>query len=329
VPEATRCPGCGGDVAPDFLSCPACRRLVHAERLKALAAEAERAEAEAGYGRALRTWREALALLPSDSKQHDAVSAKIDILGAKGGVDATPAPPAEKGWKGVAGLGVLGVSFLLGKGKLLFLGLTKLSTLLSMFVSVAAYWAQWGWAFAVGLIVSIYIHEMGHVAAFRRYGIPASAPMFIPGLGAFIRGGSYPVTPKEDNRVGLAGPWWGLGTAAAAWLISLAAAWPLGAALAKSGAWINLFNLVPLGFLDGGRGFRSLSRVQRWAAAAAILTAYALSEEKLLLLLLAGAVLRAFGADASKKPDRGGLLAYVVLVGGLSALARLPVPGIP
>lgn len=316
-------------MAPDFLSCPSCRRLVHAERLKALAAEAERAEAEERFGPAMKAWREALALLPADAKQYDAVSAKIDLLGSKGGVEAAPAPAAEKGWKGVAGLGILGLSFLLGKGKLLLLGLTKLSTLLSMFVSVAAYWAQWGWAFAAGLIVSIYIHEMGHVAAFRRYGIPASAPMFIPGLGAFIRGGSYPVTPREDARVGLAGPWWGLGAAVAAWLISLAAAWPLGAALAKSGAWINLFNLLPLGFLDGGRGFRSLTRVQRWGAAAAILTAYAVSEEKLLLLLLAGAILRAFGSDAAKKPDRGGMLAYVVLVGALAALSRLPVPGFP
>ena len=69
------------------------------------------------------------------------------------------------------------VLLLLTKGKFLLLGLTKMGTLLTMLASLGVYWAMYGWAFALGLIVSIYIHEMGHVAAIRRYGFPASAPM--------------------------------------------------------------------------------------------------------------------------------------------------------
>ena len=131
----------------------------------------------------------------------------------------------------MAGLGFVGMLiwklkvvllFVLTKGKLLLLGLTKSSTFLSMFASFAVYWAAWGWPFALGLVVSIYIHEMGHVDALRRYGFKATAPMFIPGLGALIRLQQHPTNPAEDARIGLAGPLWGMGAALACYLLFLA-----------------------------------------------------------------------------------------------------------
>lgn len=335
MPETLRCGGCGWEVAPDFLSCPSCRRLVHAERLKALSAEAERAEGDGRAGDALRLWREALALLPADSRQHAAVGGRIDLLGPRAGPEAAPAPARRGSWAAVAGLGAAALfvwkfkfilGFLLTKGKLLLLGLTKMSTLLSMLLSFGAYWTVWGWAFALGLLVSIYIHEIGHVSALRRYGIPASAPMFIPGFGAFIRAGAYPMTPREDCRVGLAGPVWGLGAAVAAALLSFAADWPLGAALARTGAWINLFNLLPAWSLDGGRGFRSLTRAQRGWAAAGVAVAWFVSEESLLVLLLLAALWQTLAVPAAATPDRGGLALYLFLIGALAALTRLPVP---
>jgi len=108
------------------------------------------------------------------------------------------------------------------KGKLLLLGLTKISTLASMLAFFAVYWSLFGWRFALGFVMSIYIHEMGHVMALRRYNIAASAPMFIPFFGAFVRMKQYPGNVGEDARVGLAGPIWGLGSAVAAWLAALA-----------------------------------------------------------------------------------------------------------
>src|SRR5262249_16684796 len=160
--------------------------------------------------------------------------------------------------------------FLLTKAKLLVFGLTKVTTLFSMLLSLGVYWTQWGWQFALGLVISIYIHEMGHVAALQRFGIPATAPMFIPGLGAFVRLRQYPATPQEDARVGLAGPLWGLGAALAAYVVFLATGWSSWAAIARVGAWINLFNLLPVWQLDGSRGFRALSRGQRWLAVLAL-----------------------------------------------------------
>src|SRR5206468_952877 len=73
------------------------------------------------------------------------------------------------------------------------------------------------WKFALGLVASIYVHEMGHVAALLKYGVRASAPMFIPGLGAVIRMKQALGDPQQEARVGLAGPAWGVGAALAAY----------------------------------------------------------------------------------------------------------------
>jgi Zn-dependent protease len=196
-----------------------------------------------------------------------------------------------------------------------------------MLLSLGVYWAAFGWAFALGLVLSIYVHEMGHVAALRRYGIAASAPMFIPGLGALVRLKQYPVDPREDARVGLAGPLWGLGAAAVAYGVGHFTGWSSWLAIARVGAWINLFNLVPLWQLDGGRGFRALTRGQRIIAAIALGVDWWLTSEGMLLLVLGGAVIRIFQKDAPTQPDRRALVEYVAIAAALSALAATHVPG--
>ncbi len=113
----------------------------------------------------------------------------------------------------------IAIIFLLTKGKLLLLGLTKASTLFSMILSLGVYWQVFGWKWALGVVASIYVHEMGHVAMLRRYGIPATAPMFLPGIGAVIRSRFYPTDVVAEARVGLAGPIWGLGAAFTCFLI--------------------------------------------------------------------------------------------------------------
>lgn len=217
---------------------------------------------------------------------------------------------------------------LLSKGKLLLTGLTKASTFFSMLLAFSAYWALFGWWFALGLVASIYVHEMGHVAALRRFGIAATAPMFIPGLGAVVRLKQHPASPIENARVGLAGPLWGLGAALGCLLVyalSGAAAW---AAIARVGAWINLFNLLPVWQLDGARGFAALSRAQRWMAAAALAIAWIATHEGLLVLLAIIAAARALERNAPARSDGVTLAQYVVLVAVLSTLvAALPVPG--
>jgi Zn-dependent protease len=345
--ETLVCPACGVEVAPNLLSCPGCRRLVHAERLKRLADDAERAEQGGDPLAALVAWREALELLPAGTRQHAAISDRVAALGRR--VDASPAagPPAandaigpgsdggRKGKAGVAGLGALGLIvwkfkflavFALTKAKFLLLGLTKASTFLSMILSLGVYWTAFGWRFALGLVLSIYVHEMGHVFVLRRYDVKAEAPMFIPGLGAVVRMRQALTDPRQDALVGLAGPIWGLGAALAAAAAGLATGLPIWMAIAKLGAWINLFNLLPLWQLDGGRAFRALSRSGRWFALLSIAVAWSLSEESLLVLLLLGGVLRTLGDHAAPKDsDRTALAQYVFLVGTLTALTLIPV----
>ncbi|MGH7337610.1 MAG: site-2 protease family protein, partial [Myxococcota bacterium] len=236
-------------------------------RLSALAREAQQAVDRGELTEGVTRWRSALDLLPAESAQHAQLQQRIAELSARiereGGSPAGAPHHRHRGAPGGAGaLAFLLWKFkaiallLLGKAKLLLFGLTKMSTLLSMFASLGVYWTVWGWKFAAGLVASIYVHEIGHVAALRRYGIPASAPMFVPGLGAYIRSSQYPATPREDARVGLAGPLWGLYAVGACYAVHLATGWNSMAAIARVGAWINLFNLLPIATLDGGRLLR-------------------------------------------------------------------------
>ena len=341
MPEALVCPECATEIAPGLLSCPFCQRLVHAGRLKELAEAADRVEREGDLRAALVAWRSALELLPLGSRQHGTIAARIADLGRR--VDAGPAvakAPADAGGgmgkAGLAGLGTLGLFvwkfkfialLFLTKAKFLFLGLTKASTLFSMFLSMGVYWTVFGWRFAVGLVLSIYVHEMGHVYLLTRYGVKASAPMFIPGLGAVIRLQQSFSDPRQDALVGLAGPLWGLGAALAALWVGEATGNPVWMAIARIGALLNLFNLIPVWQLDGGRAFHALSRSGRWFAVAAVAVAWSLSAESLLLLLIAGGVYRTLTDPASAPPrsDRLALGQYVFLIAALSALTCLPV----
>jgi Zn-dependent protease len=148
------------------------------------------------------------------------------------------------------------------KLKALLLLLPKLKILTtsgSMLVSVAAYSLLWGWKFAVGFVLLLFVHEIGHVIQLRREGIKASAPMFIPFLGAVIWAKSLGRNALAEARVGLAGPV--LGSLGAAALIPVASATgnDLFTALAFTGFFLNLFNLLPVVPLDGGRAMAALS----------------------------------------------------------------------
>jgi Zn-dependent protease len=328
------CGGCGIQLAPTLLSCPGCGRLAHADRLRALQAEAQALEAGGRYADAVERWRAVLVLLPPDAGQHATVAARIEALSRQAG--AAEAEAQKKSWLGkggaAAGAGALllwklkfALVFLLTKAKLLLVGFANLPTLLSMLLSMGVYLSLWGWKFAVGLVLCIYVHEMGHVAALKRLRLPASAPMFIPGLGAFVLLKQHPATPHEDADVGLAGPEWGAAAAVACAAVFWLGGGPFWGALAKVAAWLNLFNLVPFWQLDGGRAFRALDKRQRWMAAASLLGAYLLTRDGMPLMLALVAGWQAYSGGA-EKPDRPILARYVFLVAILSFLHLISVP---
>ncbi len=323
---AVVCPSCGMSVASSMLSCPSCHKLIYSDVLNQLAAEAEAATSPQI---ALAAWRKALQLIPPGTTQHKAIGEKIRQLQAE--VDGTKEPFSFQAFlKKIGGIGPIGIILLIAsKAKFLFLGLTKAGTFFSMILAFGVYLTIYGWKFAAGLIVTTYIHEMGHVAALLRFGIPASAPMFIPGFGAYVRLHQYPANPGEDARVGLAGPLWGLGATIACaiiWYLTGSNTW---AAIAQVSAFINLFNLMPIWQLDGGRGFRALSQPQRWIACAALGGLYAVTSSGLVIILLILGVIRAVSKDAPEEPDTEMLLLYIFLATTLCSLSLIPVAGVP
>ncbi len=322
------CPQCGTQLAPALLSCPSCHALVHSARLKSLAALAQAAADAGDLSGAAARWREALELLPPGTRQFTVIEEKLSALGREidriGPAAPKPGEPEpswlKRGWVAIAAAGV----FLLSKGKLLLVGLTKWKTLLTMLAFIGVYIQVWGWKFALGFVLGIYIHEMGHVAALRRYGITATAPMFIPGLGAFVRLKQRLTDVRQDARVGLAGPMWGLAVGLVAYGVGLATRSQLWFAIAQSTAFINLFNLIPFWQLDGGRGFHALTRPQRWIAALVIGGAWMFTHQGLLLLLLILAIVQAF-RPAAERPDNGALAMYSGLIIVLTWLMGIPV----
>jgi len=157
----------------------------------------------------------------------------------------------------LAAVGVLLAKF---KGlALLLLKVKFLGTALTMLLSVGVYALIFPLWFAVGIVVLIWVHEMGHVLQLRREGIPASAPMFIPLLGAFVAMKKMPKDALAEARVGLAGPL--LGTLGGLATLGLYAATrePVFLGLAYFNFIINLFNLAPLLPLDGGRAVGAMS----------------------------------------------------------------------
>ncbi|WP_031498671.1 site-2 protease family protein [Bryobacter aggregatus] len=275
-------------------------------------------------------YQQMLALLPPGSSQFQSIIARLNEL---------PPPkmehpvPEDQPWKKLVGsLGVAGAILwkfktfaliLLTKGKFLFLGLTKMQTVFSMFASMGVYWALYGWRYAVGLVASIYIHEMGHMWAFRRFGIPSSAPMFIPMFGAFIRSEAAIRNPKEDARIGLAGPWWGFG--ASLFFEGMAQLFDQRwmSAVAHTGAVINLFNLLPVFGLDGSHAYKVLGKRQRGMLLATMLLLWYLSGETMFFLVSLGAGYKLFTKDLPDENDEGIFLQFVALLCAFGLLSVL------
>jgi len=183
--------------------------------------------------------------------------------------------------------GVL-LAFLLGKLKYLLVvaKVLKLSTLLSMLLMVGVYATIWGLPFAVGFVLLIFVHELGHALVMRQQGIPAGAPVFIPFVGAVIAMRGLPRDAYVEAMVAMGGPLLGsLGAAAC-----LAAAVTTGArfwyALASTGFLINLFNLIPLYPLDGGRVIGAVSRWLWLVGAGVGVTVFLITQSPLMLLVL-------------------------------------------
>ena len=321
-PSTRACARCATELSEFALACPACAALVHRERLEELAARAETATASNDIPAARTLWQEARMLVPLQSEQYAMIGARLAALPYE---EASPTDAAKGGngsrQVGAAAVAVAIGALLIGKLKFLLLGLTKLSTLLSMFGFIGVYWSIHGWPLAVGIAVSIYIHEMGHVAMLRKLRINAGAPLFIPGVGALVMLKEHVTDPIIDARIGLAGPVWGFGAAVAALIAYGATVAPIWLALAELTAFLNLFNLIPVWQLDGARGFHALSQWERLIVVAATALALWATGVGVLVIVGAVAVYRA-GWGEMGPGHRPTLATFVFLILALSWIAR-------
>src|SRR6202521_80872 len=181
----------------------------------------------------------------------------------------SPAPGQRNNRGLLGGLAALLVgAFAYGKyAFLLIFKIPALATLGSALVSVVAY-SFWGGAwFAVGLVLMIFVHEMGHVVEIRRQGMQATAPIFIPFLGAAIFQRSHAQSPMRQAQIGIAGPIAGTIGATAALVLYNSTHWTVLLGWASIGFLINLFNLIPFGMLDGGW---ILAPVSKWIQVAGL-----------------------------------------------------------
>jgi Zn-dependent protease len=227
-PPVIACPACGVSLHASVLVCPNCNSLVHLNELQAISQHAQAMETGDPTS-AIAAWRQCLAYLPPDSPQAFHVQQRIQMLAHSAGVTL----PAQDS---------------------LAHGVFK--TAASMLVSMVVYAALFGdIKFAIGFVLLMLVHEMGHVIALKHYGLASGAPLFIPFMGAVIDLRSPPQNAAQEAIVGIGGPMLGTAGALACWLLAFAMP-EYSAVFIQVAFWgfvLNLFNMLPVPPLDGGR----------------------------------------------------------------------------
>jgi Zn-dependent protease len=238
----------------------------------------------------------------------DAPSASAAEVAPSGSLGQPPGgrPRTETGLRKFGAIGLV-LFFLLGKLKYLglILQVGKFKTFISMLISIWAYAMFWGWSFAAGFVVLIFIHEMGHVLALRMMGIRASAPMFIPFLGAHIVMQKMPKNAFAESVAAYGGPLLGTLGAIGCAGIGMTTGNLFWYALASSGFLLNLFNLLPISPLDGGRIIGVISPKLWVVGLLAAVGLFYLTWSPILALILIMGSYQIYSSFKKSKTERG------------------------
>ena len=300
-PESIQsCKRCSQQLAPGALACDHCQTLVHADDLEQLAAQARAFEGNGQLQTARERWLQALELLPPKSNQAVWIRGHARELEAT--IDSVEGHPPKRNW--ARKLGPLGpIVLLLAKGKTFLLAIFKLKFLLSFGAFIGIYWSIYGAAFGIGFAMLILVHEMGHFVDIKRRGLPAEMPVFLPGLGAYVRWQAMGVSLTTRAAVSLAGPL--AGTIAA--VVCAVIWWQTGngiwAALARASAWLNVINLTPVWVLDGGSAALALSKGERLVILGVAVALGLVLHEGIFFIVAAGAAWRLFTKDTPAEPS--------------------------
>lgn len=321
---ATRCWRCVRDLPPGSLACPECHALVHAAQLDAISADAKALEAKGEFRAAREKWLTALPLLPANAQQMEWIQGHTrDLLNSA--LDKELPQPAQSKW--IKRLGPLGpIAVVLAKSKVLLTALFKLKFLFSFFAFLGLYWGLYGFKFGAGFASLILIHEMGHFIDIKRRGLPAEMPVFLPGLGAYVRWQAIGVSLETRAGVSLAGPlagWIGSAACIFLWWYTGENLW---AALARAGAFLNVLNLIPVWILDGGGAIVALGKTERILLVTLSLALWLILGEGVFFLVAAGAGWRLFTKDFPAESSRLISAYYLVLLTFFGLVLRM-VPG--
>ena len=323
------CPDCSHYLPPGSLVCPDCHALAYAAYLRDLAIQATQQESEGAWPAARDTWLQGLQWLPEGTKQYDAVAQRIAII------DQRVQAATDKKARWTKRLGPFApIVFFLAKAKSFLFLIFKLKFILSFAGFILIYSALFGWKFGVGFGLSFMVHEMGHYVAAKRRGLKVDLPVFIPGMGAYVRWYHQGVTLDDLASISLAGPFFGLLFALVMAAITLktgpGTVWE---ALAYTTAWLNVLNLIPVFFFDGGQAVYALDRTQRWLVLATSLIFFGMLHNATFLFVALGMGWRLWKADFPPAPQHQdpGLLHPVALLAGPRhlSLPRPPRPGRP
>ena len=316
------CMNCSVWLPSGTLACPECQTIVYSDHLRGIALTATAEENSSKWLAARETWRQALVWLPPGTKQYAAVEQRIGLIDKRLKADD------DNKAKWTKRLGPLApVVYFLAKFKTLFFFLAKFKFILSFAGFFALYWGLFGWKFALGFALCIMVHEMGHYAAAKRRGLKVDLPVFLPGLGAYVRWYSMGISLDDLSSIALAGPFFGLISAVVCGVISKALGEPpehgLFSALAHTAAWLNLLNLIPIFGLDGAQATYALNRMQRWLILATSLIFFGLLQEGVYLLIALGMGWRLWTGDYPEKPSSKTLVQFVLLLFVLGVVAYL------
>jgi len=249
-------------------------------------------------------WVAALSLLSSDSPQARAVQREIEKIDAK----LAPKPPTS--WtKRLGPFGLLLAA--LAKFKSLALGGKFLFSILAF---LGVYWGLYGWWFAVGLTGSVLMHEMGHYLMVRRYGFAAQLPMFLPGLGAYVKWNAPNVDPGVRAQISLAGPLFGFFSGLVAYAIFLSTHQAVWLAIAHFAGWLNLLNLIPALIFDGASAMSALGAQGRMAVLLVSAVLFFTLSEPLFLLVAIGTAYRLYKRDFPAEPKQGIAYYFIALI---------------
>jgi Zn-dependent protease len=297
---------------------------VHADELTRIKTEATALE-EAGEFRLARDlWLKALELLPPEARQAEWVRKHTESLALENQASLSGGKKHEWARK----FGPLApIAIVLAKGKALF-AIFKLKFLFSFAAFLWFYVILYGGYFGMGFAALILIHEMGHFIDVKRRGLSADMPIFLPGLGAYVKWKAIGVPVETRAFVSLAGP-------LAGWIASAACAliwWKTGnglwAALARASVWLNVLNLIPVWILDGGQAISAMNKAERISLVTIGVALSLLLSEGIFFLVAAGACYRLFTHDFPVQPSRRVTTYYLGLL-VLLACVMWTLPAVP